>query len=723
MSGFLSLAVSVSATAQDRPSGLPVIRYHLTGRPWQPLAIPRDGYLDAIEGICRFTIRHQDGTGAVIDPFLHREYQFSTPYFAFAVGVLVRAGRAADLLPYGARAMDHATSCFAGGLKQIPDEHGEFFVPALTGALELYRGHVAEQTWETWRARLRPPIGQVIQGDMNNWRTYAMKGEWMRFKAGLVDRSAATSFVAESWWFLQRNRMFADKWNLYQDRSSDPDSHAVEAVGRGNLIALMAESYDGPFADEIRDAIDRATRVSLLLQDPSGQCPMNGRTDDHVFNDVLYQLAFEVMAEDAYARGDSRLAGQYRHAAMLSFQSINRWRRNDGEWAGSFYVTKNKFDPADRVGYQRTSSYGTYDGAVMMHLGEAWLGRKTVVPEQPAPVEIGGYVVAMDSNFSSLFANAGGMQMAANLRGDTNALYETFWTPLGVVRFGRPNWDTRLGPSDGVRDYSSKRGITFAPTWREKGQWIRLADVPERYRGHLDTEFVHPLLVRCRIEYSPIPPGDGPTFQQEFVITPDGVLASLRPSGEQKVEEYGVTLPLLENDGTPLETAVSRHIASTRYPNTADEQDFIMLDASPVIDNSELSLRGPYGWLRPVRFAAAAGRVNEIFVYPRGAGDPTAEAIRASFKRTRRGFSSLLGRVEGKLYVGRTAAGGEGDRLDLKGDGKDDVVFSTTCGFLLQLHNRKVTALETDRAVDALVQGRRVRLSAYRPVSLINGSE
>jgi len=87
---------------------------------------------------------------------------------------------------------------------------------------------------------------------------------------------------------------------------------------------------------------------------------------------------------------------------------------------------------------------------------------------------------------------------------------------------------------------------------------------------------------------------------------------------------------------TPLETAVSRHIASTRYPNTADEQDFIMLDASPVIDNSELSLRSPYGWLRPVRFAAAAGRVNEIFVYPRGAGDPTAEAIRASFKTGQR---------------------------------------------------------------------------------------
>jgi len=43
-----------------------------------------------------------------------------------------------------ARAMDHATECFAGVSAAIPDRHGEFFIPALTGALDLYRGQGAK---------------------------------------------------------------------------------------------------------------------------------------------------------------------------------------------------------------------------------------------------------------------------------------------------------------------------------------------------------------------------------------------------------------------------------------------------------------------------------------------------------------------------------------------------------------------------------------------------
>ncbi|MBI4873661.1 MAG: hypothetical protein HY822_03395 [Acidobacteria bacterium] len=426
--------------------------------------------------------------------------------------------------------------------------------------------------------------------------------------------------------------------------SFDLESHAVEAVGRVNLLALIAAGYDGPYADEIRTAVERATRVSLLFQDPSGQCPMNGRTGDHVFNDVLYALAFEIMAERAHTQGDARLAAQYRHAAMLSFQSIGRWRRTDPDWEGSFYITKNHFDPAERVGYQPASNWGNYNGAVMMHLAEAWLARKSPIPEQPAPAEIGGYALAADWGFGSVFANAGGMQLAANLRGDTIPRYDTYWSPLGVVRLGRVGWDTRPGPSDGVRDTASKRGVTFAPTWKGSGgAWVRLADVAESYRGQFDVVFCHPLLVRCRIQYQPIAEGGGLRFQHEFTLTPDGILARLTASG---AGEFGVTLPLVEDDGKPLETAVGDRVASTRYPGAADQQNFIALDPEARFDRTEPPLRSPYGWLRRVRLT------GNVFVYPRGAGDPEAETVRAGFRRTRTGLYSPLGRVEGNLYIG-----------------------------------------------------------------------
>ena len=82
------------------------------------------------------------------------------------------------------------------------------------------------------------------------------------------------------------------------------------------------------------------------------------------------------------------------------------------------------------------------------------------------------------------------------------------------------------------------------------------------------------------------------------------------------------------------------------------------------------------------------------------------------------GFHSLLGRVSGNLYVGRTSAGGVGTEIDLDGDGKPDVRFSRECGFLLQLDRGQVIAVETDRAVTAQLRGRRVSLVAQSPVVL-----
>ena len=678
--------------------------YHLTARPWRPLAIPRAAYLEAVEGICRHEAKLQDARGAIIDPYLRREHQYSTPYFAFAVAVLANEGRAADLVERGMLAMDHATMCVAAGSEGIPDRHGEFFVAPLTGAFGLFARHAAPPRRAQWEQRLKTPLTRILEGEqlrLNNWRTYAMKGEWLRARASLADARIAREFVERNWIESQRERVVSDALNLYQDHSSDPESHAVEAVGRGNLLAMIAEGYDGKSAAEIRACVERATAVSLLAQDPSGQCPPNGRTDGHVFNDVLYQLAFEVMAARS---GDPWTAGQYRRAAMLAFRSIARWRRPDG----AYFITKNRFDPALRVGYQPASNYTNYNGAVAMHLAEAALARRSEIAERPAPCEIGGYAFAADPRFGSAFANAGGMQMMANLRGDVKGTYGIDWTALGVVRFARTGWDSRLGPSDGFRDRATGRGVSFAPTWMEGGRWVRLAEVPERYQGAFHVLFAHPLLVRCAIDYAPVAGGAGPVFRHEFVITPDGVLATLQtPAAVQ----YAVTWPLLENDGERLETSITADVATTRYAGGGDEQCYIALASRPGLTADEDPVRSTWGWLRPVR-----SRSNIVtFVYPRSAADPPAGAVRASFRQTPQGFVSVLGRVAGNLYVGRTSAGGEGKGLDIDGDGRPEIAFSAVCGFVAQLEKGRVMAIEADREVRAVVEGRRLALAPFVP--------
>jgi len=652
--------------AEEATVNLPTQPFHLTARPWKPLKISVKDYLDAVEGICRFTAQHEDARGAVIDPFLHREHQYSTPYFAVAVGALLHAGRANDLLEAGVRAMDHATEGFAKGHAGITDRHSEFFLAALPLGLELYQGHVSEEKLAQWRDRIRAPaLDQLIGSNKNNWRAYGMKGQWRRAQLGLADHDQTVAFIEDAWLHAeQRERIAGNKWNLYEDRGTFPESHAVEGVGRGNLLALVAEGYDGNSSGEMRAAVERGTAVTLFLQDPSGQCPPDGRADDHVWNDVLYQLCFDVMAERAKQAGHDYEAGQFCHAAMLSFASTRRWQRSDGAWAGSFYVTKNHFDPAERVGYQTASNYGNYNGAIMLHLAEAALARHTDIAEQPAPTEIGGYAFATDSKFASAVANAGGMQMFAALRGDTTKVYEHYWTALGVERFARAGWDSRLGPSDGERDPKTGRGVTFAPTWLEDGKWVRLADVPDRYQGKFSVQFTHPLLVRCAIDYSPIK-GAGPTFRHEFVLTPDGVFATLHATG---VEEFGVTWPLLADDGAPLHTTVGGHFAATAYQADGDDENFLSPGAGAVTADGAERVQSTYGWLLPVRALATDG-IQQSFVYPRSPNDPPVARVQASFRVANDGFESSIGSVHGSLYVGRTSAGGEGGALIVMGMG------------------------------------------------------
>ncbi len=712
------------AIAQDMPTSLPRIDFHLTAQPWQPTGIVPTDYLKSIEGMCRIAQQFQDEHGAIIDPFLLREHQYSTPYYAHAVATLLATNTALDLLPSGLKAMEHATQCFANGYERIPDAHGEFFISPLTEALDLYQHLVDKPTYELWRDRMSTPLHRILSnmhGRLNNWRTYAMKGEWQRGQKGLIPVDSAIMFIERGWLRgTQRERILLDKWNLYQDWSSDPQSHAVEAVGRGNLVSLHSGHYTGPSSKEIEEIVRRGSRTSLLLQSPSGQCPPNGRTDNHVFNDILYMAIFHAMSRDALSLGDRRLAGQYVRAANLAFQSIQRWRRHDANWDGSFYITKNHFDPAERIGYQPASQWGNYSGAMMFHLAEAYHAALTSVEEKPSTVEIGGYALTTDAAFSTFVANAGGMQIFVNLRGASVPKYGLSWTPLGVVRFSKSGWDDRLGPSDGQHIPASKveqheKGLTFGPIWREGAKWIHLADRPKDYRITPTVHFVHPLLVRFSLSYHYVTGSGGPYFKQDFTVTPDGILTklyALQPT------DFGLSVPLLVNDGRPLEIEIGHGIASVFHEKDHDHQNFIGLNSNVEISLSEDSLQSTYGWLRSANFLSTSDTILH-FIYPQKMGEkPSAEAVQKSFRCDGDDFSSMLHVIKQNLYLGRDAAGGEGDRLDLNQDGTTDLQFDGWCRFMVQLEGDQVMAVEVDRSVTLHYRGEEFRLLAYNPVMI-----
>ncbi|NND05855.1 MAG: hypothetical protein HKN87_05705 [Saprospiraceae bacterium] len=719
--GFLLLTY---ATAQDLPQHLPDLNFHLTAQSWKPSGILPADYLQSIEGMCRVAQKHQREDGAIIDPYLHREHQYSTPYFAHAVGTLINADVATDLLPSGIKAMEHATICFAAGYKGIPDAHGEFFISPLVEALDLYKPFVDQTTQDTWLKRLQTPLNQVMtnmHGRLNNWRTYAMKGEWQRAKRGLIPEHSAIAFIEKGWLhWTQRERIMLDKWNLYQDWSSDPQSHAVEAVGRGNLVTLLGESYQGPSGNEISEAVRRGSHTSLLLQSPAGQCPPNGRTDDHVFNDILYLAIFHSMGRDALTRGQSRLASQYVRAANLAYRSIQRWKREDVPWKGSFYITKNYFDPGERVGYQPASQWGNYSGAMMFHLAEAYHVASSDLPEQPCPAEIGGYAFTTDAAFSTFVANAGGMQVFINLRGATVPKYGLSWTPLGVVRFSKAGWDDRLGPSDGehlVSPDASKdirQGLTFGPIWKEGDTWIHLAERVDDYRITPEVEFVHPLLVKFSLTYHYKTGSGGPYFKQEYTVTPDGILTKLFPL--QPIE-FGLSVPLLVNDGRPLMVEVDGRVASTCYRQDSDRQHFLGLNEDVAISLSKDSIQSTYGWLKSARFSTSQDTLS-VYIYPQKKNEPSGEVLLEGFEMAGENYTTISHRVDNLTYVGQTSTGGEAKGVDINKDGALDVRFDQVCQFIAQLNNHQVATVEADRDVNLFWRKKKYTLKPFVPLTL-----
>lgn len=590
-----------------------------------PLNTPAAAYLDTVEGICRVLASFQNDDGAVIDPWLQMEHQYSTPYFAAAVGVLLHEGRAPDLKDAGIRAVERTMVAIAGGHATIPDGHGEFFLAPLASIVTHYETVVSRETMDRWRKVARKPIDEIIEGrgvKINNWRSYAMHGEAARAQAGLADRQETESFLIDAWRYrTQQERIVNDRHNLYQDWNGDPQSHAVEAVGRVNLLALGAQ---GGALDGLNDALRTGTAYTLRLQDPTGQCPPNGRTDNHVFNDVLYCLAFHMMA----ARTDDvALRGQYLRAARLSFQSIARWKESDGDRAGAFFVTKNRFDPGERVGYQPASQFTNYNATIALHLAEAYAYAKEQQDweERPAPSEVGGFVLESDPAFGSVTANAGGLQVFLNLRGDSVPKYGDYWTPLGAVRFSKKNWDSRLGPPDGHYDARERRGVSFAPAWKEGSKWVHLSERARDYRGVLTVDRSEGDTVLFHVLYAPVTGVGGPTFYHYFYLTPQAVRATLVSPNDV---EFGVTLPVLTDDGTALDVTARARYVTTHYPGGTDAQSFYAMDDGGRIETDGDALRSAVGWIQPYLQTSDTGSVTTL-IYPQRGGEPAVQDIAA----------------------------------------------------------------------------------------------
>ena len=363
--------------------------------PPAPTHIARGDYLKMVDGIVRHFARYQDASGAIIDPYAHREIQYSTPSYALAAAMLVHSGLRPELLKSASRALGRSIEALA--MHSASDRTGDFFIYPTMAAYRLLRDRVDLSTRQNWERDLRkidPDLAYsdrigLGQPDVMNWNSNAILGEYLRSRYGFTDGA----FVAR---YLDAQMPRFTPAGLYRDPGFPP---VYDAAARFNFLMLLEEGYGGPHRAALETLLYRGAWASLLMQSPNGDFPVGGRSAGHVWNDAMQCAAFEIWAR-RLAGTNPVEAAAFKRAAHLAAVSAHRWLLPSGE----FTVTKNFFDPARRFGYEQYSFVSQYNLLSAAYLALAWAFSDERVEEGAAPGERGDFLVNLP-DFRKTFAN------------------------------------------------------------------------------------------------------------------------------------------------------------------------------------------------------------------------------------------------------------------------------------------------------------------------------
>jgi len=563
---------------------------------------PRERYHEVIRAGVEYYAGHQTDVGAIVDPDFSEEWHYSTPAFALASAYLVAVGEN-ELLPAAERALSWGCATLAEG--RACQGHSNFYPSMLMRAIDYLRPHVSPQTLERWRSELRKIDPETIYyfGDhqvpryqVHNWNLLALAGEFRRSRAGFTTSSAF--FDRHIGYHLAR----LTSHGLYVDGSLAPGNIAhplaYDLVGRAALIDLLSQGWKGDEAILALRALERGAATQLFFQDPNGEYVCTGRSAHHIWNEAALAHLAE-WAATHFAAQDPLLAGAFRRQAQLALASMISWYQEPGR----FYAVKNRFEPAERQGFEQYTVSTTYNLWALTALAMAAAEADESIAPSEIPAERFAYEVDSGDEFHLLVAASHGHFVAVELAGDPN--YE----PTGIVRIARRGVPSHLGPSAG--SVNEPRFATLAaggflahgPAWRDRlGKLHSLAElmttpvIARFYRPYLPEVLVDrqedSLLVRLiwKGGFS-----GARAIQLEFAITSECVRLSYEVelvvppvSTEEWVEAH---MPILAHDGR-CESEISVHERELTVRRGKDRATIAVLEGGvPRVDLDEIGSR------------------------------------------------------------------------------------------------------------------------------------
>ncbi len=433
----------------------------------------RSDYLQVIGGIIRFFHTLQDPSGPILDPYVGREIAYSTPCYALGAALLVSNGET-ELIDSACRAMLHSCRVLADG--QAPDNHPDFFTIFLVATDRLLAPLVSIGVRDEWRDHLRRidpylvyrfQVGKVPDEQIHNWNAINLTGEYLRYQAGLGGDPL--------WWqtHLPYHLPRFNEFGLYRDGLQTGTSHplAYDAVTRYMFSALLEGGYNEEFAAQLRETLVKGALTALFVQSPVGEWPGVGRSAQHTWNDAALAAAYE-WAAVALKTDEPRLAAACKRGAHLALQAIQPFIRPSGD----LWIVRNRFDPAERHGFEEYSVHTSDNLWTAAALTFACQFADDNIAEAPLPSECSAYALDLGPDFHQVVAAKDGLYVQIETSGDPAT------NPTGMLRVNWAGANPQIGPSEGcvaAPRYSvlgPKNALTYAPAWQDRlGGWHSLA--------------------------------------------------------------------------------------------------------------------------------------------------------------------------------------------------------------------------------------------------------
>ena len=538
---------------------------------FQPTGLTKKDYLKLIAGNVDFWKQYLSDRGAIIDPYekdaktgAGLEKQYSTPAFASAAALLIKEAGRDDLLEPACRAFDFSLTALVK--KATANQHADFYIPMLVHAYRILHDRAPKEQaakWEQMMKSIVPNGPEGVYRDQTagaNWNVVNVSGEALRRHTGLVaddQKDAQQKYLDD---MLTRQQRRFTKYGMYEDPNAPM---AYDAFPRLWIEEMMADgAYDGPAKAQVERFLTLGGLSSLLLLSPQGEWPNGGRSAQHQWNEAETAVICEINANKWKRAGREDVAGSFKRAAHLAYQSMTRWQRPSGE----MFIVKNRAEPELKHGFEGYSFHSQYNLLPMAMLAIAYTRADDAIAEKPIPSEIGGYVFDLRERFHKIAAAGGGYYVLIDTSGDEH------YDGTGLQRIHRAGVDlsplsASSAPDRVVGPYPRKDMWAITPGI----QWKLSSD--DRWRGLAQYHIAHPLprdeqakanepLVKeAALEVKSEKPdrvaftvryqlaGDGALpVEESFVITKDGVEGTSAVAGE-KPAATRVLLPAFVSDG------------------------------------------------------------------------------------------------------------------------------------------------------------------------------